>query len=247
LAANPGYWKVGDFGIAKSLEASDPNLTVLGMIIGTPAYLAPERLAGGPATVASDLYAAGAVLYEALTGRRPIPEGVPLSVLLTATPTPVEELRPDVPPPLARVVMRAMDHDPADRFATAAEMAAALRQPAPAEGLTDTVVVPRAERVTATRLLTQPVFPVAPAGQATRSLAFGQSRRRLTALAGAAGAFIILVIVVVVIVAASASGHHRSTPPPPATTASPAPAAASRPVPARLDAALRRLEREVRP
>src|ERR1700730_3693546 len=43
LVATPGSWKVGDFGIAKSLEASDPSLTVLGMIIGTPAYLAPER------------------------------------------------------------------------------------------------------------------------------------------------------------------------------------------------------------
>jgi serine/threonine protein kinase len=124
LEAGPGGWKVGDFGIAKSLEATDPALTATGLVIGTPAYLAPERLAGGPATPASDLYAAGAVLYEAVAGRRVLPAGAPLAAW-SARPAPLEEVRPDLPPALVGLVTRAMDPDPARRFSSAGEMAEA--------------------------------------------------------------------------------------------------------------------------
>ncbi|MHB1787306.1 MAG: serine/threonine-protein kinase, partial [Acidimicrobiales bacterium] len=127
MAAGPGTWKVGDFGIAKSLEVSAQNHTTTGLIIGTLAYLAPERLAGGPASVSSDIYSAGVVLYEALTGRRPVEEGAPVHALLTAVPVPIAVLRPDVPAELAEVVARAMERDPHARFATAADMAGALR------------------------------------------------------------------------------------------------------------------------
>jgi hypothetical protein len=96
LEAGPGGWKVGDFGIARSLESTDPALTATGLVIGTPAYLAPERLAGGPATLASDLYAAGAVLYEALAHRRVLPAGAPLAAW-SAVPPP--RRGPPRPPP----------------------------------------------------------------------------------------------------------------------------------------------------
>ena len=76
LDGGNGIWKVADFGIAKALEvtpgasgAVDP--TVAGVVLGTPAYLAPERLFGAPATVESDLYSVAVVGYEALAGRRP--------------------------------------------------------------------------------------------------------------------------------------------------------------------------------
>ena len=71
--------KVGDFGIAKSTE--NLNLTITGMIVGTAAYLAPERVAGLPATPQSDLYALGVVLYEALSGRKPFQADTPIGLM----------------------------------------------------------------------------------------------------------------------------------------------------------------------
>ncbi len=76
--------KIADFGIAKSLEASDGSLdlTGTGQLLGTPAYLPPERLDGGPATAQSDLYSLGVVLYEALTGRCPFPGETPVATAM---------------------------------------------------------------------------------------------------------------------------------------------------------------------
>src|SRR5438270_4684049 len=77
LLTDDGTAKIADFGIAKSAElvsgtaSGSVDLTLTGQLIGTPAYLAPERLAGAPATFLSDLYSMGVVLYEALTGEKP--------------------------------------------------------------------------------------------------------------------------------------------------------------------------------
>jgi serine/threonine protein kinase len=229
LAATPGCWKVGDFGIAKSLEVSDPTLTVAGMVIGTPAYLAPERLAGGPATVSSDLYAAGVVLYEALTGRRPVKEGAPVAALAAATPTPLHELRPDVPMALAQIVMRAIARDPTARFDSAHAMAEALRRPKQTP-MADTVQVPSAAPTTVSSAPPTQVFASAPL------------RRR--PLRRAAGGLIALVLLVAVILGIALSRHHSPTPAssPPTTALSP-----TNPVAAPLEPALQQLERAVRP
>ena len=97
-----GEVKVADFGIAKS--AGTPA-TMTGQIVGTMAYLSADRVAGRPATVADDLYAVGAVGYEALSGRKPFPQEN-LAALARAiaedTPPPLALLRPDVEPGLAR-------------------------------------------------------------------------------------------------------------------------------------------------
>jgi serine/threonine-protein kinase len=128
LVAAPGIWKLGDFGIAKSIEAGDdPGLTATGLVVGTPAYLPPERLAGRPATVASDIYGVGVVLYQAVSGQSPFEPGVPLPALASSEPWPLRERRPDIAPALDAVITRAMARDPSARFASAAEMAAALR------------------------------------------------------------------------------------------------------------------------
>ncbi len=71
LLTDLGHTKVADFGIAKSAETTH---TMTGQIVGTMAYLTPERIAGRRATVSDDLYALGVVGYEALTGRRPFPQ-----------------------------------------------------------------------------------------------------------------------------------------------------------------------------
>jgi len=114
LAAGPGEWKLGDFGIAKNLEVG-ADLTMAGFVVGTPAYQAPERQHGDAATPSGELYAVGVVLYEALLGQR---ARGPLQ--------PLDEVRPGLPSDLVAVVTQATAHDPADRFPSAAAMAEAL-------------------------------------------------------------------------------------------------------------------------
>jgi serine/threonine-protein kinase len=122
-----GTAKVADFGIAKSIEGDD--LTATGMVLGTAAYLAPERLAGHPATVESDVYAVGAMLYEALAGDKPFNADTPLAMLRAIEnhePRPLAQAVPDLDHSFAAAVQRAMAKDPAERFASAATMAEAL-------------------------------------------------------------------------------------------------------------------------
>ena len=126
LAAGGDVMKVGDFGIAKTPEATN---TLTGQILGTIAYLSPERLAGAPACVADDLYAVGVVGYEALAGHRPFPQenmAALAGAILHGRRPPLARLRPDVDPGLIAVIERAMAHDPRQRFSSAEEMRAGL-------------------------------------------------------------------------------------------------------------------------
>ena len=126
-----GEPKLADFGIAKTGGAA---YTKAGEIIGSMAYLSPDRLASKPATVADDLYAVGVVGYEALTGRRPFPQedlGPLAHAILHESPQPLAAQRPDVPPGLATPIERAMARDPGWRFGDANEMRAAMVGPSP--------------------------------------------------------------------------------------------------------------------
>jgi len=129
LKTEDGRWKVSDFGIAKSLQMQGADDTVTGMVLGTPAYLAPERLFGGEATPAGDLYSLGVILYEALAGRRPFhadsPEGW-AAVISAQAPEPLVDMRRDVPPAMVLTIERSISRDPAARFSSAEEMAEAL-------------------------------------------------------------------------------------------------------------------------
>ncbi|QNI07621.1 serine/threonine protein kinase [Mycobacterium kubicae] len=127
-----GETKLADFGIAKTTGA--PH-TMTGEVVGTMAYLSPDRLSGKPATPADDLYAVGVVGYEALSGRRPFPQqefGPLAQAILHGAPPPLHAMRPDTPPPLAAVIHRAMTSDPAQKFTQASEMRAALSDDRPA-------------------------------------------------------------------------------------------------------------------
>jgi serine/threonine-protein kinase len=130
LLTADGRTKVADFGIAKSAEAArDGDLTGTGQLLGTPAYLAPERMDGAPASPRADLWAVGVVLYETLTGTRAFPGETPLAIaraVESGDHESLREVRPDLDPVLAAAVERAMDPDPARRFSSAGEMAAAL-------------------------------------------------------------------------------------------------------------------------
>jgi serine/threonine-protein kinase len=131
LLTEDGVPKVTDFGIAKALEPApdELDLTMSRDVIGTPRYLAPERAAGDEASVASDLWAVGVVLYEALTGRPPFDAGSALGLAVAADRgefLPPETYRPDVAPAVGAVVTRALSPRPVDRYRSASEMAAAL-------------------------------------------------------------------------------------------------------------------------
>ncbi|HEX2274339.1 MAG TPA: serine/threonine-protein kinase [Acidimicrobiales bacterium] len=134
LLTADGRAKLADFGIAKSVEAAGgADLTGTGQILGTPAYLAPERLDGAPASPRADLWALGVVLYEALSGQRAFPGETPLAIaraVASGAHRPLGEARPGLDPALVAAVERAMDPDPARRFSSAVEMAAAVARSA---------------------------------------------------------------------------------------------------------------------
>ncbi|MBK6517246.1 MAG: serine/threonine protein kinase [Polyangiaceae bacterium] len=132
LPSEPGGPKVKviDFGIAKA-SSGDEKLTADGAVLGTPAYIAPEQLGSSKdADARADLYAVGATLFACLTGRSPA-TGSDLRVLLTNVAQgridrDPRALRPETPADLAEAIARALELEPAKRFASAREMRAAL-------------------------------------------------------------------------------------------------------------------------
>ncbi|MFI9150162.1 protein kinase [Streptomyces sp. NPDC053367] len=113
-----GVAKITDFGIARFADAAAGALTATGTVVGSAAYLAPERALGRPAEPACDVYAMGCLLYELLTGRPPFTGATSLAVVqqqVDAAPVPPARLRPDIPQPLSEFVLRLLEKDPARR------------------------------------------------------------------------------------------------------------------------------------
>jgi len=212
--------KVGDFGIAH--VSDELHHTSTGLVLGTLAYLPPERLAGGAATAAGDLYGAGVVLFEAATGRAAFAADSPLALThAVAHDTPgfgVEERR-RLDPGFAAAVERAMAKDPDHRFASAEAMLAALL----GEGRTDpdaaapTVPVrtglPRTERLVAPTPASTPTTRSEPVA---RPDAPRRRRRLLLAVA-------VVLAAVAVTTAALVTGSDRAgAPTPTPSTSTPA-------------------------
>jgi serine/threonine-protein kinase len=131
-----GHAVVADFGIARPILREDrdggalDSLTVSGVAVGTPAYMSPEQVvAGATVDTRSDLYAAGCVLYEMLTGRTPFDASTGQAVIarkMTGIFASPSTMRPGLPPLIDDIAAHALQPDPADRFATAAEFLAAV-------------------------------------------------------------------------------------------------------------------------
>ena len=145
-----GHALVTDFGISKALARPTVDsmwITMPGMVVGTPAYMAPEQAAGDPnADHRVDIYSTGVVAYEALTGRLPFESATPHEVVaahLSKVPDPVARANPEVPPGVSAIVMRCLAKSPSDRYQTARELLEAL-EAVPLSGSQPTGSHPRA-------------------------------------------------------------------------------------------------------
>jgi serine/threonine-protein kinase len=125
LVTPDGQVKITDFGIARAGDGA--AITQTGQIIGTPHYISPEQAEGRPASEASDIYALGVVLYECLAGQRPFARDTPIQVALAHIREDVPPLPDDVPERVRAIVEKALAKRPEDRFASAADLATALR------------------------------------------------------------------------------------------------------------------------
>jgi serine/threonine-protein kinase len=121
--------KVLDFGLSRFLDTSDAQLTRTGVIMGTPAYMAPEQARAERGDHRVDIYGVGTVLYAALTGRAPFKEDTlhaTVLAVMTTEPERPRSLNPELPEALELVIQKAMAKDPKERFSTMAELRAAL-------------------------------------------------------------------------------------------------------------------------
>jgi serine/threonine-protein kinase len=127
MVTSSGQVKLLDFGLARMDAAK--TLTRRGVILGTPDYMSPEQAMGKPVDRRSDVFSAGAVFYELLTGRKPFSgrtlQGVLLQIV-SEDPDPILTLSPEVPGRLARLTHRTLEKDPEERYASMDEVAAEL-------------------------------------------------------------------------------------------------------------------------
>ena len=140
MVTREGRVKVLDFGLAKLVAADTAvpvgattaaSLSGEGQILGTTAYMAPEQLKGEAVDARSDLFAMGIIIYELATGRSPFPGGSVAEVssaILRDTPQPLNQIRPDLPPDLQRIVGRCLEKQAQDRIQSALDLGQELRR-----------------------------------------------------------------------------------------------------------------------
>jgi eukaryotic-like serine/threonine-protein kinase len=256
LDAGVGTWKVADFGIAKWIHA-DETLTGTGELLGSPSYLAPERIEGQQAGPASDLYAVGVLLYEALCGRKPF-EGDDPFALATAIREgefePPASVLPEADPGIVDVIERAMRLDPAERYGSAETMADALlgENTDRSDDTTVAIAAPVTSPLPRTDAAPEPPSEPEPDGSETVPVPRMEQTARLPIQAPAArsirmrrpskaaliiAAAILAVAVITVLALVTFTGPAAPGPSGPGSSS----------LPASLDDALTRLEESVRP
>ncbi|MGP0074040.1 MAG: protein kinase domain-containing protein [Bryobacteraceae bacterium] len=133
MLTGEGRVKVLDFGLAKDMRPSDPSdatltsagRTAVGVVMGTPAYMSPEQIAGRAVDYRTDIFSLGIILYEMASGRRPF-EGASsaelASAILRDTPRPLTEMRADIGNDLCRLIQRCMEKNVQDRYSSARDV-----------------------------------------------------------------------------------------------------------------------------
>jgi tRNA A-37 threonylcarbamoyl transferase component Bud32 len=148
--------KITDFGLARA--GDDASITQSGLIVGTPMYMSPEQAEGKKLDQRSDLFSFGSVLYALCTGRPPFQAKSTVAVLrrvCDSEPRPVREVNPDIPRWLEKLILKLLEKNRADRYQTAGEVAAVLREhltegakpSEPAPLLLKRAAAPRTEKV----------------------------------------------------------------------------------------------------
>jgi serine/threonine-protein kinase len=131
LIDEEGLLKIVDFGVAAAQHQGDTQLTKTGYVIGSPKYMAPEQILGKKVDERADIYSLGVILYEMLTGEPPYHRGDHMAVMyqhVQGKAKPPIEVKPDIPPGLSEIVMKAMSVDKARRFQSMDELRAALEK-----------------------------------------------------------------------------------------------------------------------
>jgi len=126
-----GNVKIMDFGIARSMEA---GTRLTGSMVGTPAYMAPEQVAGKPVDYRTDIYSLGLMLYEMFTGAPAFSADNSIAVALKQMredPVPPHEVEPNIPVGTERLILKCLEKDPGRRFQSIAELEANFRSAAP--------------------------------------------------------------------------------------------------------------------
>ena len=190
IVSNEGFVKILDFGLAKLIRTIGQDETTMpqtmpGAVFGTVGYMSPEQARGRPMDFRSDQFSIGVILYELLSGQRPFEEPSPaetMAAIIRNDPKPLRDIRADVPRDLDRIIMRCLEKDPRDRYASTRDLARDLRE------VRDMIATPSiAERTSTAR----PRFMTRP-------------RRR-------AGAFIAIVLAVLTIILATRSARRAAT------------------------------------
>ncbi len=211
ITQNDGV-KVADFGLAKAIVDVGTS-TEAGRMIGSASYVSPEQAQGLPLTPASDLYSLGVVLHRLVTGRLPFEGASPIAVAVAhvTAPAPAEdELAREMSPALARIVARLLRKAPAERYASATDVAAALaaiETGSPRAMPAWDAPTVTAERVRAPRLPGARRAPRA-ADPSARSVVAARTQR---AFAIARGTVTALAVFVVVTASVRVAGDHHVT------------------------------------
>jgi serine/threonine-protein kinase len=205
LLDTDGHAHLADFGIAHSLEPDAERLTQTGMVVGTPAYIAPEQLAGTEVGPRTDIFGLGSVLFEMLTGRPPFAAMAPLRLAEAHAAGP--PAMPGIDTELAELTRACLSNAPSNRPADAGLVAATLRSFASMNP---------AERDAETRAI--PVVAAAPDPPTPEERLVSWWRRAMPFAAGAAGLFVAVLLVAALL---GPGGPAAGAPQPPSSTPTP--------------------------
>ncbi|SDG86131.1 Stk1 family PASTA domain-containing Ser/Thr kinase [Klenkia brasiliensis] len=215
-----GTVKVMDFGIARAVSDSAATMTSTAAVIGTAQYLSPEQARGEGVDARSDVYSAGCLLYELVTGAPPFTGDSPVAVAyqhVREDPRTPSSINPEVPPELDAILLKAMSKNPANRYQSAAEMRSDLLRAVAGQRVEATPVMGDAERTSYIGAAAAGGYPGQDDHWDDEDEAAAKRRRRGIIALVVAGVLVLAGLVVLLVALNSGGGDATPTEP---TTAS---------------------------